>query len=132
MKIMLDTNICIYIINRRPAAVLKRFQSFRIGDIGISAITLAELEYGVAKSSQPRRNREALGQFVSPLELAPFDPPATVAYGTIRAALEKRGLRIGAMDMLIAAHAVSLHATLVTNNEQEFERVPGLRLENWV
>jgi tRNA(fMet)-specific endonuclease VapC len=132
MKIMLDTNICIYIINRRPAAVLNRFQSFRIGDIGISAITLAELEYGVAKSSQPRRNREALGQFVSPLESAPFDPPATVAYGTIRAALEKRGLRIGAMDMLIAAHAVSLHATLVTNNEREFERVPGLRIEDWV
>jgi tRNA(fMet)-specific endonuclease VapC len=132
MKIMLDTNICIYIINRRPAAVLKRFQFFRIGDIGISAITLAELEYGAAKSTQPRRNREALGQFVSPLELAPFDPPATAAYGTIRAALEKRGLRIGAMDMLIAAHAVSLHATLVTNNEREFERVPGLRLENWV
>ena len=132
MKIMLDTNICIYIINQRPAVVLKRFQSFRIGDIGISVITLAELEYGAAKSAQPRRNREALGQFVSPLELAAFDPPATAAYGTIRAALEKRGLRIGAMDMLIAAHAVSLRATLVTNNEREFERVPGLRLENWV
>ena len=132
MRIMLDTNICIYIINQRPAAVLQRFHSFRVGDIGLSAITLAELEYGAAKSTQPRRNREALGQFVSPLELAAFDPPATAAYGTLRAALEKRGRQIGAMDMLIAAHAISLHATLVTNNKREFERVPGLRVDNWV
>jgi tRNA(fMet)-specific endonuclease VapC len=131
MKIMLDTNICIYIINRRPAAVLERFRSFRVGDIGISTITLAELEYGAAKSAQPRKNREALVQFVSPLELAAFDPPATAAYGTIRAALEKRGLR-SAMDMLIAAHALSLHVALVTNNEREFESVPGLKLENWL
>jgi len=129
---MLDTNICIYIINRRPAAVLERFRSFRVGDIGISTITLAELEYGAAKSAQPRRNREALVQFVSPLEVAAFDPPATAAYGTIRAALEKRGLRIGALDMLIAAHALSLHAALATNNKREFERVPGLKLENWL
>ena len=132
MKVMLDTNICIYIINRRPAPVLERFKSFRIRDIGISSVTLAELEYGAAKSAQSKKNREALGQFVSPLELAAFDRPATVAYGAIRAALEKRGIPIGAMDLLIAAHAVSLHAILVSNNKREFDRVPGLTVENWV
>jgi tRNA(fMet)-specific endonuclease VapC len=132
MRIMLDTNICIYIVNRRPPSVLERFRTFRIGDIGISTITLAELEYGAAKSEQPRKNREALEQFVSPLEVASFDQPATSAYGKIRTALEKRGRPIGAMDMLIAAHALSLGATLVTNNKREFERVLGLKVENWV
>jgi tRNA(fMet)-specific endonuclease VapC len=132
VKIILDTNICIYIINQRPASVLERFQSFPVGDIGISTITLAELEYGAAKSAQPRRNREALEQFISPLDVVAFDREATEAYGRIRTALEKRGVPIGAMDMLIAAHAVSIGATLVTNNKREFERVPGLRVENWI
>ena len=132
MRVMLDTNICIYIINRRPHSVLERFKSFRIGDIAISTITLAELEYGATKSAHPRRNREALEQFVSPLELAPFDQPASAAYGRIRTTLESRGRPIGSMDMLIAAHAISLDATLVTNNKREFERVLGLKVENWV
>lgn len=132
MKVMLDTNTCIYIIKRRPQSVLERFQSFPVGDIGISSITLAELEYGAAKSAQPRKNREALEQFVSPLSVAAFDRGATEAYGRIRAALERRGLPIGSMDMLIAAHAVSLGVNLVTNNEREFRRVSGLRVENWI
>jgi tRNA(fMet)-specific endonuclease VapC len=132
MRIMLDTNICIYIVNRRPISVLERFKSFRIGDIGISTITLAELQYGAAKSAHPRKNREALEQFVSPLEVAPLDQPATAAYGRIRTTLEKRGRPIGAMDMLIAAHALSLGAILVTNNKREFDKVSGLRVENWV
>jgi tRNA(fMet)-specific endonuclease VapC len=132
MKVMLDTNICIYIIKRQPLAVLEKFVSFVVGDIGVSAITLAELEYGAARSAQPRRNRDALEQFISALEVAPFDKPATEAYGKVRAALEKGGRPIGAMDLLIAAHALSLGVGLITNNEREFKRVPGLRVQNWV
>ena len=132
MKFMLDTNICIYIIKRRPETVLGRFASHPVGDIGISVITLAELEYGASKSTVPARNREALEQFVSPLEVAAFDRPATLTYGRMRALFEKKGRPIGSMDMLIAAHALSLGARLVTNNVEEFQRVPGLRVENWV
>lgn len=132
MRLMLDTNICIYIINARPPSVIERFSSIGVGEIGISVITLAELEYGAAKSAQPRRNREALKQFILPLEVAAFDAEATTAYGSARTALEKRGTPIGAMDLLIAAHAVSLGVTLVTNNSREFARVPGIRVENWV
>jgi tRNA(fMet)-specific endonuclease VapC len=131
MKAMLDTDICIYIIKRRPQSVLDRFSAFSVGDIGISSITLAELEYGAAKSAQPRKNREALEEFASPLDIAAFDRDAAEAYGRIRAALERKGLPIGAMDMLIAAHALSLSVSLVTNNETEFRRVSGLRVENW-
>jgi tRNA(fMet)-specific endonuclease VapC len=129
---MLDTNICIYLIKQRPQSLLDRFRLFPVGDIGISLISLAELQYGVSKSSRPKQNREALGQFLSPLEVAAFDRRATVAYGTIRAALEKKGRPIGAMDLLIAAHALSLSVRLVTNDEREFRHVPGLRVENWV
>jgi tRNA(fMet)-specific endonuclease VapC len=95
-------------------------------------MTLAELEYGAEKSSQPKRNREALEQFIEALEIAPFDRQATNKYGQIRVHLEKKGQRIGGMDLLIAAHARSLGVTLVTNNEREFKRVPGLRVENWM
>lgn len=131
MKVMLDTNICIYLIKQHSHSLLERFRSFPVGDIGISVITLAELQYGASKSSQPKKNQEALEQFVSPLEIAAFDRHATVAYGRIRAQLEKKGRLIGAMDLLIAAHALSLDARLVTNNEKEFRRVQGLRVENW-
>ncbi len=132
MKFMLDTNTCIYIIKRRPQAVLERFASHPVGVIGVSVMTLAELEYGASKSSNPARNREALEQFVLPLEIAAFDRPATVTYGKIRALLEKRGRPIGSMDLLIAAHALTLGVRLVTNNVKEFTRVPNLRVENWV
>ena len=131
MKVMLDTNICIYIIKQKPKPVLERFAAFPVGDLGISVITLAELEYGASKSSEPTRNREALEQFVSPLEIAAFDRQATSVYGKIRALLETRGRPIGSMDLLIAAHALSLNVRLVTNNVREFKRVPGLRVENW-
>lgn len=132
MKVMLDTNICIYIIKRQPSAVLERFTAFSVGEVGISVITLAELEYGASKSRDAQRNRHALEQFIVPLEVAGFDHEAAVTYGTIRAHLEQKGRLIGAMDLLIAAHARSLDARLVTNNENEFRRVPGLRIENWV
>ena len=131
MKWMLDTNICIDIIKERPRSVLDRFKDHAVGDIGISVVTLAELEYGVSASSRPTKNREALDQFVSPLEIAPFDRAATTAYGRLRAALEKKGQMIGSMDLLIAAHAVSLDVRLVTRNSREFARVPGLTIEDW-
>ncbi len=129
---MLDTNICVEIIRRRPVAVLDRLQSHAVGDVGISVVTLAELEFGVSNSRDPRRNREALAQFVLPLAVAPLDREVTAPYGRIRAALEKRGASIGAMDLLIAAHALRLGVRLATNNEREFRRVPGLRVENWL
>ncbi len=130
--ILLDTNICIYIIKRKPEAVLRHFQNYHPGDIGISSITLAELQYGVARSQAQKRNASALSEFLIPLEILPFGESATQAYGSIRALLERQGNIIGAMDLLIAAHAVSLEAVLVTNNVKEFERVPDLKIENWV
>jgi tRNA(fMet)-specific endonuclease VapC len=132
MDFMLDTNICIYIIKRKPAKVIKRFQRTEISRIGISAITLSELLYGVSKSSQPQQNQIALAQFVAPLEILPYDDDAAQYYGEMRTFLEKKGTSIGALDMLIAAHALSAACTLVTNNEKEFDRIPGLKIESWV
>ncbi len=132
MKLMLDTDICIYLIKQHPPSVLERFLSHPVGDIGISSITVAELDYGVSKSLHATKNRLALAQFLSPLEIASFDREAAAAYGRIRTTLEKKGTLIGSMDLLIAAHALSLAVRLVTNNAREFRRVPGLRVENWV
>jgi tRNA(fMet)-specific endonuclease VapC len=132
MKLMLDTNICIYIIKQQPVAVLKRFLEYQIGDIGISSITLSELRYGVAKSLHQDKNAKALDEFITPLEIVSFDEAAAHVYGDIRAALEKAGTPIGAMDMLIAAHAVSLGIPLVTNNTREFERIPTLNIFDWI
>jgi len=127
---MLDTNICIYIINARPPAVLERFRRERLGSISISSVTAAELAFGVAKSGSAR-NREALEMFLAPLEVLPFDASAIWHYGDLRAALERRGEPIGALDTMIAAHAMASNTILVTNNTREFARVAGLRLENW-
>lgn len=132
MKVMLDTNICIYLIKQQPPTVIERFQSHPIGDIGISSVTAAELSYGVSKSRHVSKNRLALEQFLAPLEVAAFDQAAAWSYGRLRAQLEGKGTPIGSMDMLIAAHALSLGVRLVSNNLTEFRRVPGLRLENWV
>jgi tRNA(fMet)-specific endonuclease VapC len=131
MKVMLDTNICIYIIKRKPESVLKHFLDYRVGDVGISSITLSELRYGVAKSKYKEKNAKALEEFTIPLEIVSFDEAAALAYGEIRSALEAAGSPIGAMDMLIAAHAVSLGVQLVTNNTREFSRIPGLALLDW-
>lgn len=131
MEYLLDTNICIYIIKKKPEIVLERFRKLTLGSVGISAITLAELEYGIRKSGNPDRNLEALNQFLVPLDIKDFDYNATVQYGKIRADLERAGTPIGPLDTLIAAHALSLNATLVTNNEKEFNRVAGLKIENW-
>jgi tRNA(fMet)-specific endonuclease VapC len=132
MKYLLDTNICIYLIKQKPPNVLARFQTLDLSDIGISSITIAELEYGVCKSQQQEKNRNALMQFLVPLEVVEFDRAAASIYGSIRSNLESRGLVIGSMDMLIAAHALSLRATLISNNIREFSRISNLDLENWV
>ncbi len=132
MVFMLDTNICIYIIKRKPHRVLDRFKRTEISEIAISSITLSELLYGVSKSSKPEQNLMALTQFVAPLEILPYADEAAQYYGDLRAHLEKQGTAIGSLDMLIAAHALSISGTLVTNNEKEFNRVPNLNIENWV
>ncbi len=132
MEYLLDTNICIYIIKKKPLNVFNKFQTLSVGSVGISAITLAELEYGIAKSMNPEGNRAALEKFLIPLNILDFGIDSTNEYGKIRAALEKQGTPIGSLDLLIAAHAVSLNLILVTNNENEFERVEHLKIENWV
>jgi tRNA(fMet)-specific endonuclease VapC len=131
MKLLLDTNICIYIIKRKPATVLEHFRAYQVGDIGISSITLSELHFGVAKSEYRSKNAKALEEFITPLEIVPFGEEAAFAYGEIRASLEKAGTVIGPMDMLIAAHAMALNVPLVTNNTREFERVSGLDALDW-
>src|SRR6185369_693120 len=131
MKLLLDTNICIYIIKQQPITVLKRFLEYQVGDIGISSITLSELRYGVAKSAHQEKNAKALDGFIIPLEVVSFDESAAHVYGEIRATLEKSGTPIRSMDMLIAAHAVSLGIPLVTNNTREFVRVSSLNVIDW-
>lgn len=128
---LLDTNICIYLIRQRSPEALRRFEEFEVGEVGVSTITVSELRYGVEKSARPEQNRAALQQFLIPLEVVSFEEEATQKYGRIRATLEKQGTPIGPLDTLIAAHAASLEATLVTNNTSEFERVPGLKIEDW-
>ena len=129
--ILLDTNICIYIINAKPPAVLARFRQYRMGDIGLCSVVAAELAFGVAKS-ESARNRQALQMFLAPLTIMPFDAAAVWIYGDLRADLERRGTPIGSLDTMIAAHALSQQALLVTNNTREFAKVPGLQLDNWV
>jgi tRNA(fMet)-specific endonuclease VapC len=131
MSYMLDTNICIYIIKQKPEKVLQKFNSISIDELNLSVITIAELEYGARKSSNPEKNLAALHQFLLPFNLLDFDYNAVIEYGIIRADLEKKGTPIGSLDTLIAAHAKSLNYILVTNNEREFARVNGLQIENW-
>ena len=132
MKFLLDTNICIYIIKQKSPEVLQKFNEYQVGDLGISSITVAELEFGVQKSQFPLKNQQALSQFLLPLQIEDFDATAAIAYGKVRAFLEQQGTPIGSLDTFIAAHALSLQVTLITNNIKEFNRVPDLKLENWV
>ncbi len=131
MKYLLDTNICIYIINQKPKQVFERFYQYQQGDIGISSITACELTFGVEKSNS-QRNKLALEQFLSPLEILPFSEKSIWHYARVRQYLQSQGKTIGSLDMLIASHALTESITLVTNNTKEFERVPDLLLENWV
>ena len=132
MTYMLDTNICVYAIKNNPEQVLEKLKQNLSNRICISAITLAELQHGVEKSMNPEKNSMALLQFLSILDILPFDDLAAVEYGKICAYLQKRGTPIGTMDMLIAAHAKTGNLIIVTNNVREFERVPDLKIENWL
>jgi tRNA(fMet)-specific endonuclease VapC len=131
MRYLLDTNICIYVINERPPQVLDQFVQHEDVGIGISAITASELYWGVRKTGSAR-NLAALEKFLGPLQVMDYGLRAAQAYGELRAQLEKKGTPIGPLDMQIAAHALALEATLVTNNLREFKRVPNLALANWV
>jgi tRNA(fMet)-specific endonuclease VapC len=131
MNYLLDTNICTYIIKKKPGPVLDQVQTKQPGEVAISTITLAELEYGMARSRDPGRNRVALLEFLLPFAILDFDQMASAEYGRIRSLLEAKGRPIGPMDLLLAAQAKSHNLTLVTNNEKEFRRVEGLRVENW-
>ena len=132
MKFMLDTNICIDILRRSNSPALKQIISHQVGDIGISVITLAELEHGVKKSANPAKNAARLIQALSAFEIADFDNHAAATYGLVRAQLESKGKPIGPLDTLIASHALSIDAVLVTDNMREFKRVKGLTVENWI
>jgi tRNA(fMet)-specific endonuclease VapC len=131
LKYLLDTNIVIYVIKQRPLQVLGVFNRHH-GRMAISSITLAELAHGAEKSSDISRNTAVVEDFVSRLAVLPYDDKAAWQYGNIRAVLEKEGMPIGINDLHIAAHARSNGLILITNNMREFERVPGLMLENWV
>lgn len=129
---MLDTNICIYLIKNNPPHVRFHFERLQPGDVILSSIVLAELMYGISKSQHKERNLAALEMFLMPLEIVQFDTHAAEKYGDIRAYLERSGQIIGGNDLLIAAHALSLDVTLVSNNIKEFTRISKLRLENWI
>ena len=131
MRYMLDTNICIYAIKHRPEQVLIRLQAHDPKEICISSITYGELVHGVEKSQAVEKNRVALALLLANIEIINYDSLAADYYGKIRAELEKMGTPIGPLDTMIAAHAKSLDYVVVTNNTREFERVSGLRLENW-
>ena len=130
MRYLLDTDICIYVINVRPPGVLERFLAHEADGLGVSAVTVGELHFGVRKSGS-RRNVSALEKFLAPLEVADYGWDAARAYGELRSILERKGTPIGPLDTQIAAHALALDVTLVSNNLREFRRVPKLRLENW-
>ena len=132
MKYLLDTNACIYIIKKKPSQVFEKLGTLQINDIGISVITLAELEYGISKSTFPEKNKIALIKFLAPLEILPFTEKAAEIYGKIRSYLEKTGSIIGTLDLFIGAHAKSENLVLVTNNVTEFSRISNLKIENWV
>jgi tRNA(fMet)-specific endonuclease VapC len=129
---MLDTNICVELLRGRAVRVFERLRKQRMDDVAISSITLAELQFGVAKSARPARNAVLLAEFCAPLAILPFDGRAAEIYGGVRRALEQNGTPIGPLDTLIAAHALALGLTLVTNNQREFRRVTALRVENWL
>ena len=133
MKYLLDTNICIYIINEKPKKILRKFERYPVHEFGISSVTHAELQYGVEKSKNKNTNQDALHEFLLPLTILPFHGNRMVTfYGEIRVLLESKGKTIGPLDILIAAHALSLDLTIISNNIKEFSRVPKLKCENWI
>ena len=132
MKFLIDTNICIYIMNNHPPEVLQKFKSTGVGKVGISSITVSELHYDACKSNHIKKNINRLDEFLSPFEILSYDENASRYYGKIRSQLEKQGNIIGPLDVLIAAHALSNNLILITNNVKEFMRIKSLQVENWV
>lgn len=132
IRYMLDTDICIYMIKEKDPILKLKLYEKGIGCVALSTITLAELSYGVEKSSQIEKNRLALGLFLTPFEILPFPADVALMYGNIRERLEQRGKIIGAYDLLIASHAMAKGLALVTNNVAEFSRIEGLLVENWI
>lgn len=131
LRYMLDTNICIHVLKHQPPAAREAFNRHS-EHLCISSVVLAELLYGGEKSAHPDHNRDTVERFATRLDVVPFDERAAAHYGRVRADLEREGRPIGPYDLMIATHARSLGLTLVTNNEREFQRVPGLLLENWI
>ena len=129
-RFMLDTNMCIYLMKNQPEQVAKRFAECFVGDVVMSAITYAELEYGVAVCANPAKERRTLATLIEDIPVAPFDAAAAVAYGPIREATRER--KKDHLDKLIAAHAVALDVAVVTNNTKDFASYPGVKLENWL
>ena len=132
MNYLIDTNICIYIMNQRPVSVIDKFKTMAPGDIGISSITVSELQYRVAKSSGKSENVRRLSEFLLPFDILPYDSKAASVYGKIRSQLEDAGQTIGPLDILIGAHALSQNLIIVTNNAKEFSRIDRLTVQNWV
>jgi tRNA(fMet)-specific endonuclease VapC len=132
MKILLDTNICIYLIKNNPPDLRDRLKVFNPGEVGLSVITAAELNYGAARSAVAEKNARALESFLLPLEILDFDLKSALAYGRLRAILERKGRPLGGLDLLIAAQAVAYDLLLITHNLKEFKRVPDLRRQTWV
>ena len=132
MKYLLDTNICLYIINKRPSSILDVIRLKKADEISISAITIAELYYGAERSRYPHQNRTAILEFLIPFTILYFDYRSASYYGKIRERLESQGIPIGPMDLLLAAQALAYDLIFVTNNTKEFNRIDKLRLENWL
>jgi tRNA(fMet)-specific endonuclease VapC len=131
MRYLLDTNTCVALIRQRPTELLNRMKQQQLPDIAISTITIAELQYGVNKSSNVQQNQQALDQFLIPFTFVEFDYASAQAYGPIRTFLEAQGTPIGPLDTLLAAQAIAHSLIFITNNTREFSRVPQLRIEDW-
>ena len=129
-RYLLDTNMCIYLMKHQPEAVARRFAQCYVGDVVMSAITFAELQYGVAVSADPARERDNLASLIEDIPVIPFDTDAALAYGPIR--LATRDSKKDHLDKLIAAHALALGVTVVTNSEKDFAKYPGVAIENWL
>lgn len=131
MKYLLDTNICVFLFRRKSPAVSQRLYQTQAGEVGISTVTLAELRYGADRSGDPPKNHAVIDAFLTTVSVREFDEEAASMYGSVRTVLESLGIPIGPLDNMIAAHALSLGLTLVTNNVREFSRVAGLVVEDW-
>jgi tRNA(fMet)-specific endonuclease VapC len=132
IRYMLDTNTCIGLIKQRPEKISARLSGLDVEDVAISSIVAAELWYGVALSEKKKQNEAALRDFLDFVKVLDWPSGACPVYGRLRAHLKKKGTPVGAMDLLIASHAAFLNAVLVTNNTREFDRVPNLKVENWL